>query len=739
MDESAVAGSEPASRDHHSRWSRGAPARASALASVLVAGGLSVAVYVVARLIATPAGAVSAMLTPGIPPSMLGLRVVLCATLATCGGVALLVPSVGTTFTSAGMPGGLVRRWMGTSAALGMLACLGEAVTDRGARQWSAVLAALLLITAFGVARARRGPTVAAVASAGALLAILAGIALATASTGPSGVLDVVYVLAVSVLLGASIHGHALRRPAGPGQIRDLAGLARRAGLAGRAELLDLTEGPAPTTGAGGSRGPSRELAVGRLFGLVVLSGVVAAAAGAAQLAVSGPRTWFDLCHTASALVVLAQVVAPIVVTGMWSTLRHTAANTPDTRPTNSRTALDRAGAGFAAAAAALTTVAVLLAASRAALPAAPAAPIPGQPLLRPAALGGQHLAVLVTPMRPGPNLVHIGASPNPGSAPTMSSGMSGMGPSAGGAAPAVPTVSVSAGGASVTAGARPGAPGLWAVLDIPAGTHTLTLATGPTNSGPGPRDSTTVPVDVGTAAGSPTQGAGEQAWTGPDGPECASAALGAVIASATPVSSCPADRLSSTDAASLSGTVAFLAHQRLTHLGLVSDGSTRSRAAAAVVREQAARWRLTIDPTPVGQDSVLVVTGWDGAPAALHAVTERAAHGSTGGAILAPWLAVAPILGEASSETVPLTFNPQTKPVREYAATLRAVFPGETPSPAGYLAWAAGTDPSALGAMRFYGAAQVNVPMGGMMDFDMNPDGVPGDWYPSGTIVPID
>jgi hypothetical protein len=343
--------------------------------------------------------------------------------------------------------------------------------------------------------------------------------------------------------------------------------------------------------------------------------------------------------------------------------------------------------------------------------------------------------------MRPGPNLVHLSTSGTPaGQAGSQTSdAMSAMsGP--GKAHLATLPITVSAGATPVTATSRPGASGLWALVTIPAGTRVLTLSiTGahePVVGVRGGAAGATVPVDVGSDAG-PDSGdlATQQVLAGPDGPECASGQLGALAAQTRPGPGCPARQLTGTDATGLTQTVAFLAHQRVRSLELDSDTSPRSVAAAALVRAQAAQWHMTITDTPGPNDTLLVVSGWAGAASAVHSLVGRVGAGGNGGAVLAPWLATGAILGQATSEMVPLTFDPQRRPVREYVTTVSTIFPGETASTAGYLAWAAHTDPSTIGVPRFYGAAQINVPMGGMNDMNNN---APDAWYPGGSIVPI-
>jgi hypothetical protein len=135
--------------------------------------------------------------------------------------------------------------------------------------------------------------------------------------------------------------------------------------------------------------------------------------------------------------------------------------------------------------------------------------------------------------------------------------------------------------------------------------------------------------------------------------------------------------------------------------------------------------------------DTLLVVSGWSDALPALKQAVARSADEPAGGIVLAPWLATGAVVSAAPSEVLPLLFNPGDSSARQYGATVAAVFPGEGPCTAGYLAWlrAGGAGGPLDTRATFYGAAPVDVPMG-MADMDMG--GNPGDWYPTGTIVPI-
>jgi hypothetical protein len=512
---------------------------------------------------------------------------------------------------------------------------------------------------------------------AGVMLAALASVEFSAGRAGLPLVLDAGYVVAATVLLGTLVFAVAL-----------LGGHARS-----RVAL------PART----------------RLGQLAVTAGAVVAVTGIAQLLLTGPNTFFDLYHTGYGVAAVVQAALPVLVTATWLF-----AIGPMGRPRAAE--LARLAAGGLA-------LALVAAALVATFPRPLAAPEPGQPLLRPVNLGLRHLAVLVVPMRPGPNLVHVGDA---GGAQMILEHHHGQAP-----APAVSgpiTVSTGSGTGSVPIGDRGGAPGGWAVLDIPAGTDRLHIT--------GDGTTATVPVNVGTTT--TADPALRQALAGPDGPECASAALGGLLAGTNPAASlteaaplaCPSQSLTEADASSLRDTVAFLASRRIRALDLVSDDSPRSHAAADLVRTEATRRHLPISASPGAGDTLLVVSGWSQGKDALGKATTAADRVPDGGIVLAPWLLTGGVLGSASSEVLALRFNPQNVDPRQYASTVSTVFPGETPSAAGYLAWAAQHRLSLDTRATFYGAAPVNVPMG--MGDDMNMGGQPSDWYPGGTVVPI-
>ncbi|MEV4001388.1 hypothetical protein [Actinomadura sp. NPDC049753] len=285
----------------------------------------------------------------------------------------------------------------------------------------------------------------------------------------------------------------------------------------------------------------------------------------------------------------------------------------------------------------------------------------PGVPLLREVDLAGERVPILVTPQRPGWNLVHTGDRP------------------------------VSVGTSRDPAGATarmPGAPGTWRQVWLPPGRSRIRLASG--------GRTTSLAVDTG-------QGPAASPQLRTDGPECASAALGVLVSGGDTAVPCPADRLDAADAAALRATVGFLAGRGVRSVHLVGDGSPRSRAAALVVREASARAGLTI--TAAGADRpVILVPGWPGADAALRRMARGSLRGQ--GAYLAPWLLSAPLLAIPAAQMLPLRFSPRDPDPLRYAAELGARFPDETPTVVGYRAWRGpgGTD----GPPRLYAASLV-------------------------------
>ena len=333
------------------------------------------------------------------------------------------------------------------------------------------------------------------------------------------------------------------------------------------------------------------------------------------------------------------------------------------------------------------------------ALPRPAAPPNPGAPLLASVSVAGKPVPVLVTPQRPGPNLVHFPAAAGTG-------------------------ISVDTGvGAPVVAVPRPGAEGTWALVDLPAGPSRFTVRSGGRQA--------EVEVDTGSATGSASA-------TGADGPECASAALGELVAGQDqPLTACPADTLDPADATALHATVDYLAGRHAAGITLAADTSPRSTRAATLVRQVAAADHLPVSTAPAAGNALVVVSGWAAAAGQLAPAVSQQASGVTYsyGLVLAPWLLNAPIVNSVPSSLLPLRFDPRVENSLRYAVELANAFGGENANPAGFAAYLAAKGQRSDGVRLIYSAAQVDA-----MPMDM-PDmsaPYPGQWIPNGTIVPI-
>ncbi|MEV4148988.1 hypothetical protein AB0J40_35390 [Amycolatopsis sp. NPDC049691] len=332
------------------------------------------------------------------------------------------------------------------------------------------------------------------------------------------------------------------------------------------------------------------------------------------------------------------------------------------------------------------------------AIPVPPPLPVPGVPLLADDA----GFPVLVSPQRPGRNVVHFPAS-------------------------AGDDLSVGAGGLVTKAVARPGAEGTWADVELPPGRSDLEIRRGDATS--------VVEVDAGTAAG--------PAITDADAPECASAALGGLVAGRADVlSACPSDALTPEDGGALVKLVEFLAGRKPSALTLVEDDSPRGVAAAKLVRETSARTGLAVRPDAGPDTALVVVSGWSAGYTAMTRAAElqRLEPTHQYGLYLAPWLLNGPIVNAVASASLPLRFDPREATAVGYAVAVGDRFGGESPTLGGFRTWLGADRPA--GDVQIFAAAQVNaMPMyptephaTGMV---MNRD-YAGQWVPDGTIVPI-
>ncbi|WP_410596001.1 hypothetical protein [Amycolatopsis sp. lyj-23] len=410
---------------------------------------------------------------------------------------------------------------------------------------------------------------------------------------------------------------------------------------------------------------------------LAITLGGLFVVAGAVRFGLSGLGFDRRLGTTVFGFVVVAVVVLPVVVSGLAVVLRARAYRL-----------------GAAAVALAFGAWSAL-----GAVPVPPPLPVPGVPLLA----DEPGFPVLVSPQRPGHNVVHFPAS----AGGDLAAGVRG--------------------GLITQAVARPGAEGTWADVDLPPGRSELEIHRGGTTA--------VVEVDAGTAPGPPIDGA--------DAPECAAAALGGLVAGRADVlTACPADALAPEDGGALVKLVEFLAARKPAALTLVSDDSPRGVAAAKLVREAAARTGLAVRPDAGPDTALVVVSGWSAGYLAMTRAAElqRLQPTHQYGLYLAPWLLNGPIVNAVASASLPLRFDPREATAVGYAVAVGNRFGGESPTLGGFRSWLGAG--GAAGDVQIFAAAQVNaMPMyptephatGMVMDRDYA-----GQWVPDGTIVPI-
>jgi hypothetical protein len=425
-----------------------------------------------------------------------------------------------------------------------------------------------------------------------------------------------------------------------------------------------------------------------RLGPLSLTLGGMLALAGAVQLALSGVGFDRRLYETVFGVSLLVIVVFPIAATVLSGFL------------------VGRAEPGRAYRYGALGIGLGFLAWSAlAAVPMPAPLPVPGVPLLTQASVGGADFPLLVSPQRPGPNLVHFPDSA--GKDLTVGVG----------------------GGPAVQALARPGAEGTWADVDLPHGRSDLVVHRGSAQAA--------VEVDAGDQTGPPI--------TDADAPECASAALGGLIAERRDVlTSCPADALSSEDSAALTKLVGFVAARKPSAIALVGDSSPRGVAAEKAVRDAAAGAGLAVKADPGPDAALLVVSGWAGGYTAMTRAAEaqRLAPTYQYGLYLAPWLLNGPIVNAVASSSIPLRFDPRETLAISYAVATSDAFGGESPTVGGFRDWLGGQGRTVFGDVQIFASAQVNaMPMypsePHSPGIEMSPD-YEGQWVPQGTVVPV-
>ncbi|KAA5831086.1 hypothetical protein ABT337_20435 [Saccharopolyspora hirsuta] len=314
--------------------------------------------------------------------------------------------------------------------------------------------------------------------------------------------------------------------------------------------------------------------------------------------------------------------------------------------------------------------------------------PVPGVPR----AVSAAGTSVLVSPHRPGRNLVHF----------PESAGLDVVVETAAGIARAVP---------------RPGSSGTWAEIDLPAGRSDLVVRRG--------AEEDSVEVDAGQLPPLPDA-------AGPDGTECASAALGDFAAGAPEVlDRCPSAELSDEDSDALRQLIGYLAEFPVPAIDVVGDDSPRGRAAAELVTAEARQRGIPVRDDRDG--ALVVVSGWTRAAEALDEANRGQSY--LYGVQLAPWLLHGPVVNKVAGASIPLRFDPRDQRSLTYGMTLAARFGGEPPSLAGFRRWLAARGDHATGAVSVYASAQVDVMQ---MTNHQHGSAAAGQWIPKGTIVAI-
>ncbi|WP_296602298.1 hypothetical protein [Nocardioides sp.] len=319
---------------------------------------------------------------------------------------------------------------------------------------------------------------------------------------------------------------------------------------------------------------------------------------------------------------------------------------------------------------------------------------------------------VTVAPARPGPNLVRVDSLHQHEKEHRRSDPPVLVGTTEDDLVPARP---------------RPGTDGLWAVVDLPAGSGTVLVTHGREHRLP-------FAVDTGTDRPDTT------AWTGPDGPECLTAATAAVLAGGSAATTCPSDGLHAPDAQALRATVATLASRGVEELAVEHDDSARSRAALDLVRGAAEAAGVTIvapDAAPGERNALLVLSGWTAAARDLAAVSSRPLREQpirSDGTWLAPWLLAPGVVDSTAGAVIGLDFDIRDPGAQEFSQVLARYLPGQAPTASSYVAWrsARGGDPDPLTLYAASRAAYLPA-----SDGHANHETTVA-WFPGGTVTPV-
>lgn len=340
----------------------------------------------------------------------------------------------------------------------------------------------------------------------------------------------------------------------------------------------------------------------------------------------------------------------------------------------------------------------------------------PGKPSVQRVRHDNVFFTVTVAPARPGENLVRVDVTKANGGAHTQHRNQTVW----------VGTSADFDAGRQVKAQPRPGASGLWAVVDLPAGSGTVLLTHGRWHRVP-------FAVDTGTDPAPAT-------YAGPDGPECLTAVTAAELAGGEVPGTCPSEALTDSDRAQLTAAVDTLVERGVEELAVQHDDSARSTAALALVRERADAAGVAVvepDAPPGERNALLVVSGWQDASTALTEVIStplRQQPIRSDGTWLAPWLLTPGVVDSVQGAVLALDFDIRDAAAQEYSQTLAAYLPGQSPTASGYAAWRAarGGEPSPLALYAASRAAYMpKTPGHAGHETEVA-------WFPGGTVTPV-
>lgn len=278
-----------------------------------------------------------------------------------------------------------------------------------------------------------------------------------------------------------------------------------------------------------------------------------------------------------------------------------------------------------------------------------------------------------------------------------------------------------------VRARPRPGTDGLWAVVDLPAGSGTVLVTHGPQHRLPFAVETGTAPAETAT-------------WTGGDGPECLAAATAAVLAGGDAPAGCPADGLGAADAASLRAVVSTLAGRGVEEIAVDHDESARSVAAYDLVRGLAAdsgvRLVRPADP-PGSRHALLVLGGWESSATHLAQASGRPLHQQpvrSDGTWLAPWLLTPGVVDSTAGAMLALDFDIRDERAQQFSRVLRRYFPGQLPTGPAYAAWRAALNGERSPLTLYAASRAAYMPATGGHDHHETTVA----WFPGGTVTPV-